>query len=148
MITSNISNYKKYILNNSFKIGFEYLTKENLEDLPYGKHNINENISIIKETYDTLYLGETFWEAHEKFIDIQFILNGEEKIAYSPINILNEIVYNNKNDLKILKGEVKSFIHLKNNDFAIFFPEDAHMSGLSPEEIRVAVEKVIIKIKI
>lgn len=148
MITSNIQNSKRYLFNNDFIVAFNYLSNEDLNAIPYGKHQITDHIFVIKETYYTMQLGETFWEGHEQFIDIQFILEGEEQIAYSPIHYLSEIMYHQEKDLKIFKGEVNSYIQLKKNEFAIFFPEDAHMPGLNSQNSSSQVHKIIIKIKV
>ncbi|UNC93555.1 YhcH/YjgK/YiaL family protein [Candidatus Contubernalis alkalaceticus] len=52
-----------------------------------------------------MHIGETFWESHEKFIDIQLILSGEEKIAYASSSALQEILYAPDKDLRIYKGK-------------------------------------------
>ncbi|WP_407080268.1 YhcH/YjgK/YiaL family protein [Candidatus Contubernalis alkalaceticus] len=57
------------------------------------------------EAYETMHIGETFWESHEKFIDIQLILSGEEKIAYASSSALQEILYAPDKDLRIYKGK-------------------------------------------
>ena len=73
MITSNIKNYKRYCLNTNFETAFEFLITKNLESLPIGKTTITDKIYIVKDNYKTLSIGETFWESHKKYIDIQFI---------------------------------------------------------------------------
>ena len=148
MITANIQNYNRYCINSDFETAFEYLLTEDLDCLPAGKTNINDKIHIIKDNYKTTPIGETFWESHEKYIDIQYIYSGREIIAYAPIVSLKEIIYHEGSDLKILKGPIQSFIHLNKNDFAIFFPEDAHMPSLNPSSNSSEVEKFVIKIKI
>jgi biofilm protein TabA len=69
-------------------------------------------------------------------------------MAYTPLKYLNEIIYHNEKDLKVLKGKITSTIHLKKSDFTVFFPEDAHMPGLNPNELSNKVEKIIVKIKV
>jgi len=148
MITSNIKNYERYLFNDDFADAFKYLISENLSNLPQGKHQITENVHIIRDSYHTRKLGETFWESHEDYIDIQFIIKGEERIAYSPIHHLTEVIYHQENDFKLLVGPVNSSLNLIENDFAIFFPEDAHMPGLNPNDSSEEVHKIVVKIKI
>ncbi len=148
MITSNMKNYERYLFNDDFSDAFNYLINEDLINIPHGKHQVTDNVHIIRSSYNTLKQGETFWEAHEQYIDLQFIIKGEERIAYAPICHLTEVVYNQENDLKVLKGKVSSFIHLIENDFAIFFPEDAHMPGLNSSDYSKEVDKIVVKIKI
>lgn len=148
MITSNIENYIRYCFNPDFKMAFEFLTTTDLDSLPLGKSFINDNISITKDNYKTLCIGETFWEAHKRFIDIQYIHCGSEKIAYSSISALNEVFYNEEKDLSILKGPINSIFQICKNDFAIFFPEDAHMPCLNTSMNCLEVTKIVVKIKL
>ncbi len=148
MIVSNIENYDRYLFDDKFKSAFEFLTKSDLNALPMGKTIINDDVFILKQNYTTSALGESFWEAHVEYIDIQFVANGSEKFAYAPISSLNDVMLNKDIDLKLLKGKVQSLCQLNANDFAIFFPEDAHMPGLNPTSEASVVDKFVVKIRI
>lgn len=133
MISSNIENYQQYIFNENFELAFKFLMNTNLLELPLGKTELSESVYIIRDHYNTKKLGETFWESHNQYIDIQFIIKGEEKIAHAPSQHLTKVLTKEENDVNILMGPVRSFLHLIENDFAIFFPEDAHMPGLNTD---------------
>lgn len=148
MITSNIKNYKRYCINSDFKTAFDFLVERDLKSLPEGKTIINDNVYIIKDSYKTLAIGETFWESHEKYADIQYIFEGSEKFSYSPTLKLKEVIYNEENDLKILKGPIQSIVQLNKTDFAIFFPEDAHMPSLNASSESFEVTKFVVKVKL
>ncbi len=147
MIVSNIENFDRYLFNDKFKVAFEFLKKSDLEALPMGKTVINDDIFILKQNYTTSALGESFWESHVDYIDIQFVAKGSEKFAYAPISSLTEVMLNKEIDLKLLKGKVQSLCQLNENDFAIFFPEDAHMPALNPVETSI-VDKFVVKIRV
>lgn len=67
------------------------------------------------------------FEAHRDFIDIHYIISGEEKFGYSNIERLVQVKeYDNHEDYELLEGE-KDFITLKEGDFCIVFPQDAHI---------------------
>ncbi len=148
MIASNIINYDRYCFNDRFKKAFDFLLTENLEALPLGKTVITDDIFIMKDTYKTINLGESFWEAHEEYIDIQYMLKGSEKQAYAPLSSLTEVMYSPEKDMKLLKGKVQSFCMLNEGDFIVYFPEDGHMPSLHPECAATEVVKFIVKIRV
>lgn len=148
MIVSNIKSNERYHLSEDFVLAFNFLSTEDLTKLPVGKHEISDRVFAIKSSYETCSLGDTFWEAHEKYIDIQFIICGSEKIAYANKHTLTEILFDNDKDLYLLKGPVNNLVYLEEGDFSVFFPEDAHMPGLTPVESPQIVEKIVIKIPV
>ncbi len=148
MITSNIKDYERYIFNDKFKTAFEFLNKEDLSALPMGKTVITDDVFILKQNYTTNALGESFWESHVDYIDIQFISKGAEKFAYAPISTLTEIMHNKESDMKVFKGKVESLCQLNAGDFAIFFPEDGHMPALNPTTDASVVDKYLVKIRV
>ncbi len=148
MITSNIKNYDRYLFNDKFKTAFEFLTKEDLATLPMGKTVITDDVFILKQNYTTNALGESFWESHIDYIDIQYVVNGAEKFAYAPVSTLTEIMHYKENDMKVFKGKVDSICLLNAGDFAIFFPEDGHMPALNPGNESSVVDKYLVKIRV
>jgi len=111
----------------------------------------NEDLYYILTTYNTSNnIEEKPAEAHRKFIDLQYILYGEEKIGYadyrSPKMLFKE--YDGGNDVELFSRiEDESFFVLKKGMYAVFFPEDVHRPGLSNKEVR-GVRKVIFKIPV
>lgn len=105
----------------------------------------------IISTYNTsTSIEEKPAEAHRKYIDLQYILYGEEKVGYAdhrnPKKSLKE--YDGKNDVELFtKIENESYFILKNNMYAVFFPEDIHRPGLTNKETR-SIRKVIFKIPV
>ena len=70
--------------------------------------------------------GEVRFEAHRNFIDIHYIVRGEETFGYNDLSHLTVTQdYNPENDALFLTGPVNE-ITLKAGDFCVVFPEDAH----------------------
>ncbi len=66
-----------------------YLKGNDINILPEGKYQIEgESIFILIQKYDSQPESEREGESHRKYIDIQFVLNGEEYIAYFRSSIL------------------------------------------------------------
>jgi YhcH/YjgK/YiaL family protein len=126
---------------------FEYIRTTDLKTLPTGKYLIDgENIFALVSEYQTKLESEGKLEAHKKYIDVQYVIEGEELIGYVPLGnqqILNP--YKEENDIVFFTGD-KSFTKVTAGMFAIFFPEDVHMPGISSGKSS-SVKKLVIKVR-
>lgn len=149
MILDNIENCKKYeVLNRNFEKAFRFLKREDLESLTVGKYEIDgEEVFAMVQEYETKDLENAKYEAHKKYIDIQYMLAGSENMGYSSIDKL-EITspYSEQNDFMLLEGEV-NLIVLNSKDFFVLYPEDAHMPGVFIKE-KNKVKKVVVKVRV
>jgi len=149
MIIDKIENSHLYQgLGERISKAFEYIIKSDLKNLKPGKYEIDgENIFALISEYKTKSEEEGKLEAHRKYIDVQYVINGEELMGYAPLgdqSILEP--YKEGNDIIFFKGE-KLFTKVSSGMFAIFFPEDIHMPGIITEEIS-EVKKLVIKVRI
>ncbi len=129
---SNISTYKG--LSPNIALGLDFL-KQVKPDTPVGTYQINQHVKAIVSEYETKAENEHGYEAHRKNIDIQYLLTGEERIAYLPIEKLKETkAYNEEKDATFYSADLSlhpSYLSLLSGYFAIFFPQDGHMPQLS-----------------
>lgn len=149
MIYGNIDNCEKYqCLNENFKRAFQFLINNDLKELPVGRYDIQgEDVFAMVQEYETKAEEEGKYEAHKKYIDIQYMVEGEEKVGYAFVeNLETCLPYDSEKDFMLLEGN-KEFFGLRNNEFYIFFPEDAHMPGIAKEN-KTKVKKVVIKVKV
>ena len=151
MIFDTLNNSKQYYsLNEKFKKGFEFLCNSDLENMKDGKYIIQEDeIYANIQTLKTKPIKEVKWEVHRKYIDIQYVIKGKEKMGYGILNDFtkNIIPYDNNKDVEFLEGKNYNYVDVQAGNFVIFYPNDVHAPMLSvenPEEIK----KVIVKIKI
>ncbi len=147
MIVDRIGNAKLYYgLADRVRVGLEYLESVDASTLEAGRHDIlGDDCYAIVTGYNTQPQGE--WEAHRKYIDIQYIVSGAERVGYVHIDSLSvKQEYDEQTDCMLLSGE-GDFVSLRPKMLAIFFPEDAHMPGLSISD-QQTVKKIIVKVKI
>lgn len=87
------------------------------------------------------------WEAHREYIDFQLILEGEESIAWAPLDAVPDFSgYDKERDLMQSRSNlISSTLLLRQRMFAIFFPEDAHKPGLGQGSVRKAVFKLRVR---
>lgn len=118
-------------------------------DLACGVHEINPRVKAIVSEYETKVVNENGYEAHRKFIDIQYVLNGTEKNCFLPIEMLTETKsYKEDMDAAFYTALLSSQeLSLGNGYFVIYYPQDGHMPGLSLNKI-MRVKKVVIKVEI
>lgn len=148
MIFDNLNNCEKYInINGNFTKAFEFLKTEKLGLLSPGKYEIDgDNIFALVQTYETKELDSKDYEVHKKYIDLQFMLKGEENMGFTQIsNLIIKNPYNEETDAMLMTGD-KILYQLREGEFFIFFPEEPHMPGIMKAE-RKEVTKIVIKIK-
>lgn len=150
MIFDTITNRNTYAsVSPRIKTGLEYLAKTDFSVMETGRYEIDgTNIFVLIQRYDSIPNNQGKWECHRKYIDIQFIADGVEQIGFQNINIMKVSVdYNPEKDIAFLTGE-GDFVSLSKNTYAIFFPQDAHMPKIAPNDSPGKVVKVVIKIKV
>ena len=151
---------KKQVVDHKFNIAFDYLTsvinklsEENKRLNSYeldvfNKIDLEGNNFALEQTYLSKDRDDCFFESHKKYIDVQFILEGEEIIEVNNSNNLNvNYQYNELLDLIKYDDSASSVIKLKKGDVAIFYPEDAHMPCLKivkPTKVIKTVVKVLV----
>ena len=85
-------------------------------------------------------------EGHHKYIDLLYIVSGNEQIGVTPLIDQIPMISNKENDYDFYDTDV-NMIPLTTGMFAIFYPGDLHMPCLTFETPN-HVKKVVIKIKI
>lgn len=150
MITDHISNaYKYYSCHPYFKSAFDFIQNNDFDRLKPGTYEIHDK-DVFASIQDivTKPLGEGVFEAHEKYIDIQYIAGYGECIGYANIKKLQpEAFYDQNRDIRFYSGSGAMLI-LEQYDFAVFFPQDGHMPCISRTNERGVSKKVVVKVRI
>ena len=142
----NIETYKG--LSDDIYEGLKFL-KQATPDLACGVHEINPKVKAIVSEYETKPINENGYEAHRKFIDIQYLLRGTEKNCCLPIEKLKETKpYKDDIDAAFYEADVPALeFVLGDGYFAIYWPQDGHIPCLSSNN-EETVKKVVVKVKI
>lgn len=146
MIIDHLNNAALYYgLSKRIETGLRFLGTADLENLPVGRHDIkgNELFAILSE-YTTKAHDSGQWEAHRRYIDIQYVVRGVEAIDYQSVSKLVPVSqYNEKDDALLLRGSGSRLV-VDSGNFVIFLPQDAHRPGMSVRRPRI-VRKVVVK---
>ena len=127
--------------------GFHYLQTVDPAGLEPGRVEIDgDRVFALIQEYNTKPMEQGRWEAHRKYIDIQYIASGEEKIGYANVADLTMGDYNEAKDRYIPQGE-GSFIRLSAGMFGLCMPEDAHMPNMAVDQPQ-PVKKIVVKVSV
>ena len=150
MIYDKIDNIDIYLgISEDIQIGLDWL-RDVKSDVEKGIYEINPHVKAIVSEYTTKEINDNGYEAHHNYIDIQYLLSGEEIVYSLPLEYLNEIkAYNKDIDAAFyVETDIKpQELQLGNGYFAILYPQDGHMPQLFVNN-PVSVKKVVIKVKI
>lgn len=124
----------------------KYLEENDFLTMEPGRYQIDgDEIYALVQQYETKPLVEGKWEAHRKYIDIQYVADGEERIGFSNINQMKPSEeYNPEKDIQFFYGE-GHFKSVKKGQFMVLFPEDVHMPGITAD-VKSKVKKVVVKV--
>lgn len=145
MIYDRISNVRKYLgINENLDIALNYIA-EHLSDMPEEIELKGKDVRAFFNAYQTVPESECFFEAHEKFADIQIMRSGSERIAVSNVDALTVTKSVPENDFQALEGPEDLSIIMKPDSFLVVFPGDAHKLKImvdKPEDVTKTVFKV------
>ncbi len=151
MILDTLENAARYeVLSPRFAQAFAYLRGvDGTQEM--GRVDIaGDDVFAIVQTYTTKPLEKALFEAHRKYIDVQFIHSGRETILWAPLATMGEETraYTVEKDAALWKLVPDVIpLHLSAGHFAILYPEDAHAPCVewdTPSEVFKVVVKVAV----
>ena len=148
MILDRLENAADYYpLDPRIEEALRYLKENDLRRKGIGRYEIDgENLFAIVDGYLTDDVENGYLEAHRKYIDVQFMMQGEEWVGYAPLGDREPTrPYSEEDDEAAYAGDCSLF-KFEEGMFAIFYPQDLHMPGRGPR--RAPVRKVVVKIRI
>ena len=86
-------------------------------------------------------------ETHRNYLDIQYIVEGEETVGWAPTETLTPAdEYNPVKDKQMYTGHV-DFMRIAAGYCYVVYPEDAHMPGVHIDEPH-NFKKLVVKLKV
>jgi biofilm protein TabA len=145
MIYDLLENSQYYSnINRSIELGLSFLKSSDLMALQPGRIDLEgESIYALVQQYFTKPELSGVWEAHRRYIDIQYMVSGRECIGFSILNTMNLGAYDAQRDFQSMSGS-GHILNLFAGSFVIFYPQDAHMPGLI-DVAEAQVKKIVIK---
>ena len=125
MVVDTLENLEKYAsLNPLFAQAIEFLKSHDLQAMEIGKTEL---------------------KGKDLLVNIAQTLSGTEIMGYTAAKdcVPTNAPYNVEKDITFFEGLAETYIAVKPGMFAIFFPQDGHAPGITPD----GVKKVIVKVK-
>lgn len=148
MLISSIKNYQN-ILNffPQLNIVFDFIIKNISAKTADGKYYITEEIYVDVQNCLPKPKKEQVLEKHKKYIDLQYVISGKEKIGWKFFDKSFKVLkkYSSKKDIAFYSNSPDAFINLKKGEFAIFFPEDTHAPLCCEKQVKKCVVKIPVK---
>jgi YhcH/YjgK/YiaL family protein len=129
---------------------FEYLKNTDLKSLENKRHDIDgDNIYAIVSEYLTKNIEDAKFEAHKKYVDIQYVISGSEQMSVTPATKLGEVLqpYDETKDLEFMTVSESTDYVATPERFFLFFPSDLHRPSVKIGE-NAQVKKIVVKVKI
>lgn len=151
MIFDTLSQAGRYTaLSPGFAPAFAFL-RQVREETPSGRYDLDgDKVFALVQRYLTKPYAECQYESHRKYIDIQYVVSGRERIYWAPLPRLTDITmpFDEAKDAalyRIISDGLPLEVHP--GQFAILYPHDGHAPACAwgkPTE----VVKVVVKVQI
>jgi len=145
MIVDRLSRAERYFnIHPGFREAFEYLRSG---VFTIGRNELNQAGLIAIGTKDpALSPEEMRLESHRRYIDLQYMVEGEESIGWRPIERCEtvSVPYQKEKDILFYADKPLMWIPLSKGSFTIFFPEDPH----APRGGKGIQKKIVIKVPV
>jgi YhcH/YjgK/YiaL family protein len=151
MIVDRIENAKLYAkLSKNLARAFKILQSKKLRRQADGRYEVKgTKLYYMVMKYATRPIDGGEFEAHKKYIDVQYILDGQEAIPCAHISGLKTSKrYNAKADVAMYRpAKDYTSVNMYKGMFCVLFPEDGHMPCRDIKK-KSNVHKIVVKVPI
>lgn len=130
----------------------DFLIQMKAAELIDGRVDIDGDVVFaIVQSYDTSTLGDPITlEVHKRYIDVQYVADGEEVVAWAPAHRLPvSIEYDEAKEawFGVIPAAEASFVRLAAGEAGVFYPTDGHAPRLAAGTPG-PVKKIVIKVAV
>lgn len=146
MILDTLQNRELYyFLSPRLRQAFEWLDRTDVASLEVGRHDIDgDDIFVNVSELDLRSRSEAALELHREYIDIQVVFGGEEEFGWSPKSAVASprAEFDIERDIQFFLDTPQTFYTVREGQFTILTPEDAHAPMLGSGHVRKLIFKV------
>ena len=150
MITGDLKGWRTLKDVKGLEAGFEFLERGDLAALSMGKHPIDgDSVFALAMQSPSRDPSDGRFEAHQEYIDIQYLVSGEEMIGLAPVEGLKVTSpYDAAKDIAFyaVPATYKA-LEIHPGHFAVLFPGEGHLPmchSHGPHQLH----KVVVKVKV
>ncbi len=141
----NVDNYKGL---GRVYTALKFLAETDFTKIDLGRYELDgDNIFYMVQSYDT-DPDKTISEGHKKYIDIQFMVEGEEIIGVADIDDEKELTEaKEENDVWFYNCKTEP-LTLSAGKYMVLYPNDLHCPGVATKGKAMNCRKVVVKVKV
>ncbi len=147
MIIDAIKNAELYYsLSPRIKEAFDWLSHTDITTLEVGRHDIDgDNLFVNVMDVELKPHCEAALEVHNRYIDIQIMCGEKEEYGWSERCNCHSPreEFNEAKDVQFFTDTPQTIFLLNEEQFAIFFPEDAHAPMLGEGKVKKLIFKLL-----
>lgn len=127
---------------------FAFLSRGDVAALPPGRYPIEgDDVFALVQTYDTRDPEPRRFETHRRYVDVQYLAEGSERIGLAdPATLRCTEPYDAAKDAEFLTGQGVD-VPLSRGQFMVLYPHEAHQPCLHPDDRPVPVRKIVVKVR-
>lgn len=141
--TSNFNQVKEISVD-----AYNFLLNLDTKFLKNGSYELANGVFANVMSYITKPFESTFYESHQKYIDVQFVIYGQELILSEEISKIKDLAiepYNSKLDITRYDYSFGDATLLNPGCVAIYYPNDCHRGAIALRNNQ-QVKKIVIKV--
>lgn len=148
MIFDTLNNVNNYEGLGRVYTALKFLAETDFNEIDLGRYELDgDNIFYMVQSYDT-DPSKTVSEAHKKYIDIQFMVEGEEIIGVADISSEKELTEaKEENDVWFYNCKTEP-LTLSAGKYMVLYPNDLHCPGVATNGKALTCRKVVVKVKV
>ncbi len=120
----------------------DFLKNTDLKALPGGRHAIDVETKLFETTKP---------ESHRNYVDIQFMVDGEENMGFFvDKGLVKPVESYPDRDCYFYPNEAvdEGHIHCPEGYYTVFFPSDIHRPLLAVNDKPIKIRKVVVKVHV
>lgn len=132
---------------NDWQIALRFLSESDFNSMNTGRYDLGGEVYSTITDYFTKEIDTVYYEAHRKYIDIQYVSKGREYIGLTSLNNITSVIqpYDEEKDIEFFHKSDDNLLLADPTRYFVFFPTDGHkpcVKVASSDKVR----KVVIKI--
>lgn len=146
MILDSLNNAERYYaLIPALERVVAFMRDTDVASLEVGRHDIDgEHLFVNVSELDLRPLDAAHLEVHNRYVDVQVVLGGEETFGWSERKDcrMAEGEFDTERDILFYSDRPQTHYTVREGQFTLLFPEDAHAPMLGKGKVRKLIFKI------
>lgn len=128
----------------------QFVEGNDMEDIPVGRYELEAGIYAMVSVRQTVDIEDNIWEAHKKYLDLHYAIEGSEIIYVGNTDEMETGEYVPEKDyVPVNGGSYTTFLCLTTGMAVLLEPNDAHMVKCNVEKGKsTQIKRIVFKIPV